>query len=87
MTNPGLPTYDAAIRKAYDKACRTGNRKAERSIKFIPFFSEVHDALSVVLTQMGYTKMPTKYALRRRLKILGYTVQGGKRGRPRKPTP
>jgi hypothetical protein len=46
----------------------------------LPFLSEGHDALAVVLTNMGYTTMPTKDALRYRLKILGYGLSADKPG-------
>jgi hypothetical protein len=76
--------YDDAIEEAYWKACKTGKRKAERSNPNRPLFSEVADALILVLTEMGYNKDgPTEDGLRSRLKILGFRLSK-KQGQHRK---
>jgi hypothetical protein len=77
------PKFDNAIANAHWKARTTGKRKDERSNLSRPLLSEVDDALTFVLTEMGYKKQPHKDALRRRLKILGLRLSE-KQGRHRK---
>jgi hypothetical protein len=73
--------FDDAIREAVNKALHTGNRMDEREPDPdrvhrgdlpLAFVSEVHDKMVVVCTKRGFKETPTKDALRRRLKILGY---------------
>jgi len=78
--------YDDAIRKAYCKASDTGNRKHERNYPFRPLFSELNDKLPVVLTELGFEEGdgPTERGLRRRLKILGWSMSTKQGKHPKK---
>jgi hypothetical protein len=73
--------YDDAIWKAYCKASDTGKRKHERNFPSRPLFSELYDALIIVLKEMGFKDAPTKDGLRHRLQILGW-LMSKKQGRP-----
>jgi len=67
--------YDDAIWKAYCKASDSGKRKHERNFPSRPLFSELYNALILILTEMGYKdEMPTPDGVRRRLKILGWLM-------------
>ena len=65
----GAGPNDDALMEWVEKAVRTGNRKAERTIWLFPFLSEIHDASGFVQTPKQ--KKNQKDAWRRRLKILG----------------
>jgi hypothetical protein len=72
---------DDAIIEAYGKAIRTGERKHERTVWFMPFLSEVYNAFDKGRDVPW--RRPTKDVLRHRLKILRLPLSEDRPGRHR----
>jgi hypothetical protein len=75
------PKLTDAVREAYGKGCnRNSGDRGE-------LFTEIENALPVILTQMGFKANAHKESVRHCLKVLAYPMPKTGRGRPKKISP